>query len=434
MSLKLEWDHYSDQPHVIKDKKLKTALYKKARWDSCKLLFTNLLIYPLSYLHYFIFPTDKGHVNSDRFFGLSVNLDKDNIHTKNLVDELDINNLLIRVPLSDIDNLNSYVAFAKDYKDKSLLINILQDREHIVNKELLAESLTKVFTAFSPLTSRFQLGNAINRKKWAIFSMDEFLRFYKVGYDIRNKKFPTITLLGSSVIDFEYYFSIRTLFNFYSLKFDQFSSLLYVDRRGAPENTQMGFDLTKKLHLLHSLLRLSRKSNNEIVITETNWPITNTAPYAPTSENDCVSLDAQANYLVRYYLLALASGVVKNVYWHQLIAPGYGLIDDRNDQFIKYPSFSAMKTMIKHLQGAKFVAKTIENEIYKIQFSYDKSTIDVFWLTEKALHNSNSRKLTINHSHQKVYMRDGDMCTSRKVLISESPIYRVSKQNHDSSN
>jgi len=327
--MKLDWDHYSDQPAVIKDKALKKQIYQKkeVRRDLYKMLATNLIMYPVCFLKYLLFPVKKIDTDTNSFFGMSINLDKHPEQSKEFVKDLGVKNLLIRMPLADIKNIDKYVQFAEQFKDKNLLINILQDRTHVTDKALLKQSLTQVFTKFSPLTDRFQLGNAINRKKWAIFSMDEFLYFYKVGYDLRNEQFPELKLLGSSVIDFEYYFSIRTLFNLQKVKYDQFSTLLYVDRRGAPENTQMGLDLVKKLHLMQSMLTMSSKTGNEIVITETNWPITNTHPYAPTSEEDCVSLEDQADFLVRYYLLALASGVVKNIYWHQLIAPGYGLID-----------------------------------------------------------------------------------------------------------
>ncbi len=429
--MKLDWDHYSDQPHVIKDRGLKKQIYKQVRWDSFKMLLTNAVMYPLCLINYLLFPANKIAANTDEFFGMSINLDKNPEQTLALVDDLNIKNLLIRIPLSDIENIEKYVEFAKQYQSKNLLINILQDRRHVEDRALLETSLTQVFTQFSSLTNRFQLGNAINRKKWAIFSMDEFLRFYKVGFDLRNEKFPEIKLLGSSVIDFEYYFSIRTLFNSYKVHFDQFSSLLYVDRRGAPENTQMGLDLTKKLHLMQAMLRISHKSSNEIVITETNWPISNTAPYAPTSENDCVDLEAHANFLVRYYLLALASNVVKNVYWHQLIAPGYGLIDNRNDELIKYPAYQSFKVMLNELQGAIYQDITIDDNMYTAKFSKsveggNNQLIEVIWST-----NINEKIIDVNPETQSLVLRDGRKSNGNNVKISESPVYLKTNTNHN---
>ena len=427
--MKLDWDNYSDQPAVIKDRALKKQIYKQVRWDSLKMLLTNAVMYPVCALNYLLFPIKKINTDTASFFGMSINLDKNPEQSRALIDDLKVNNLLIRMPLADIENCHKYVAFAQQFKDKNLLISILQDRQHVEDHVLLKTSLEKVFTEFSPLTNRFQLGNAINRKKWAIFSMDEFLRFYQVGFNLRNDKFPEITLLGSSVIDFEYYFSIRTLFNLYKLRFDQFSSLLYVDRRGAPENTQMGLDLTKKLHLMQAMLRISPKSSNEIVITETNWPISNTAPYAPTSENDCVDLESHANFLVRYYLLSLASNVVKNVYWHQLIAPGYGLIDNRSDELIKYPAYTTFKVMLSLLQEANFLGMNIEGNIYTAGFSKQlginkTQSIDVIWSTE-----NNNKTIQIDTKRQQVIMRDGSINSEESVNISESPIYLISTDN-----
>ncbi|MGK0272295.1 MAG: hypothetical protein ACI88H_002962 [Cocleimonas sp.] len=432
--MKLDWDHYSDQPAVIKDRALKKQIYKQVRWDSLKMLLTNVVMYPICLINYLLFSIKKIPTDIDAFFGISINLDKNPKQTQALINDLGVNNLLIRMPLSDIENIEKYFTFAKQYQDKNLLINILQDRRHIEDSALLKNSLEQVFTKFSSLTDRFQLGNAINRKKWAIFSMDEFLRFYKVGFDLRNEKFPDIKLLGSSVIDFEYYFSIRTLFNLYKIRFDQFSSLLYVDRRGAPENTQMGLDLTKKLHLMQSMLRISPKSSNEIVITEANWPISNTAPYAPTSENDCVDLETHANFLVRYYLLALASNVVKNVYWHQLIAPGYGLIDNRNDELIKYPAYQAFKVMLNQLQGTTFANLIVKEDIYTAKFlkqiaENNSQLIEVIWST-KNIQNS----IDIDPKKQQIVLQDGSIKKGKSVKISESPIYLITNQTNKNIN
>lgn len=416
----LKWDSYSDQPHVIKDRRFKKEIYKTVRWDSFKMVVTNILMFPIVFIAYLASPIKKTITKSDVFFGISINLDKNPNDTRELIDELDCNNLLIRVPLHDIENLQAYVEFADQFSDKKLLINILQDRRHVEDLVMLEGSLDEIFTSFQHLTSRFQIGNAINRKKWAFFSMDEYLKFYQVAQHVKKRKFPNLTLLGSSIIDFEYYFTIRTLFNHYPIQFDQCSSLLYVDRRGAPENTQMGLNLIKKLHLLQSILRLSSKTNNGIVITETNWPISNTAPYAPTGEKECVSLEDHANFLVRYYLLALTSGVVQNIYWHQLIATGYGLIDNRNGKLIKYPAYYAFKNMLSLLQTANFIGLDVKGDLHRASFIYESNkTIDVLW--------SVSTEVVVSSHGKKIIHRDGKALKDQNdVTINQSPTYLLS--------
>ena len=414
-----KWDKYSDQPAVIKDKAFKRHIYKNIRWDFFKMLLTNLLVYPVAYIFYLLFSAKKISVNTTEFFGLSINLDKNPKETRALVDDLQVGNVLIRMPLHDIENIQEYISFAEQYKDKNLLINILQDRRHVEDLSLLKDSFKSIFEGFNHLTNRFQIANAINRKKWAIFSMDEYLQFFKVAYDLKQNRYPKLILLGASVIDFEYYFTVRTLFNIKKIRFDQCSSLLYVDRRGAPENTQMGLDLQSKLLFLQAMLQLSPKIKTpEIVITETNWPITKTAPYAPTSENDCVSLDDHASFLVRYYLLALATGVVKNVYWHQLIAPGYGLIDNRDGKLVKYPAYHAFKVMLTHLQGANFIDLKVNSGLYRASFTKDGKVIEVLWSLQK---------MEFNTENKKIVLRDGDEVSGDSIEIGRSPVYLFGK-------
>ena len=187
----LKWDSYSDQPEVIRDRAYKKRIYKAIRWDSFKMQATNALLYPVAYLFYLLVPVRKIELSTQTFFGMSVNLDKNPENTKELVDDLQVNTLLIRVPLSDIKNIQSYVDFAEQFKDKKLLINILQDRRHVEDLHLLKQSLNNIFQQFSNLTNHFQIGNAVNRKKWAIFSMDEYLKLYKVAYDLKKNRIIT---------------------------------------------------------------------------------------------------------------------------------------------------------------------------------------------------------------------------------------------------
>jgi hypothetical protein len=408
----IRWDSFSDQPEMIRDKRYKRNIYKAVAWDFIKMLATNVFIFPFAFLFYLLIPSKKIQANTHSFVGMSINLDKNPHQTRQLIDDLNVDNLLIRIPLHDIENLADYIEFAQQYSDKKLLINILQDRRHVEDPQRLQQSLDKIFHAFSPLTHRFQIANAINRKKWAIFSMDEYLCFYKVAYDLKQQKYPHLILLGSSVIDFEYYFTIRTLFNFYRLHFDQLSSLLYVDRRGAPENRQAGLDLIKKLHLLQAIVRLSPKTRTDIVITETNWPIENTHPYAPTSDEECVSLEEHANYLVRYYILAMASGVVEQVYWHQLIATGYGLIDNRHG-LIKYPAYYAFKTMLSVLKQARFISLLEHKGLYHARFQRDK-IIDVYWALDP---------VELPLQGKTIMSRNGKIIRQHPVHVGESPLY-----------
>ncbi|MCT7512591.1 PhoP regulatory network YrbL family protein [Aliarcobacter cryaerophilus] len=347
------WDSYSDQPNIIKDREYKKRMRALNSRDYIKLFFTSLVILPFASLLMKFFRGNCETSNQD-FIGLGVNLDKDDGKNtqQELVEELGVKNLIIRVPLSDIENLDLYVNFAKSFNEKSkknILINIIQNLGNISNEELFLKNIEKIFNAFENVSNEFQIGTTINRFKWGFFSVGDFIDFYTVAQKLRDEKYPNIKLLGPSVIDFEYYYNARAMFNLKKIKYDITSTLLYVDRRGSPKNSQYGFfDLKNKIALLYSLVKLSPKTlSNEIYITETNYPISNTAPYAPTSEKECVSLEDYTKYMLEYFEIAKKSKKIKRVYWHQLIAAGYGLVDNRDEKIVKYPQFYAFKEMLQ---------------------------------------------------------------------------------------
>jgi len=331
------WDKYSDQPYPIKDKAYKKQKRRENLWDYIPLLLTNIIFFPLSILLMKFFKAQP--IDPAEFYGMGVDLDKGDPQIA-LIQELGVKHILIRMPLWEMKRVDEYLDFAKKFKDQTILLNILQDREHIENKKLLQKDITTIFEKFSPIVSEYQIGNAINRTKWGFFSMSEYLSWYQTIQEIRDRDYPTIQLIGSSIIDFEYHYTIRTLFNNYPIKYDKFSSLLYVDRRGSPSNTQMGiFDTKNKIDMLYSLVKLSPKTTNDIYITEVNWPLSNTAPYAPTSERECISEEEYSNFMIEYLKTAKQSGKIKRVYWHQLIARGYGLVDDGDKNLRKMEAF-----------------------------------------------------------------------------------------------
>ncbi len=346
MKTPFKWDSYSDQPYPIKDKAYKKKMRKKYIFDNIILVLTNIVMLPVS-LFFMFFLKGKENPEKRDFFGMGVSLEKGDIQ-RELIDELGVKHLLIRMPLWEIARVDEYVEFAKSFADdKQILLNILQDREHIEDKKLLEKDIETIFEKFANFVSEYQLGNAINRTKWGFFSMSEYMNWYKVIQQVRDKKYPNLKLIGSSVIDFEYHYTIRTLFNFFDIKYDKFSALLYVDRRGAPQNTQMGvFDTRNKIKFLYSLVKLSHKTSSSIYITETNWPLSNTAPYAPTSELECVSEEDYAKFMRDYMYIAKESKMIERVYWHQLVAAGYGLVDDRDGKIRKTIAYEEFRKML----------------------------------------------------------------------------------------
>jgi hypothetical protein len=103
--------------------------------------------------------------------------------------------------------------------------------------------------------------------------------------------------------------------------------------------------MLRKLALLRAVVDKCSRKGQELWITEFNWPLKDTGKYSPAAGRPNVSEEEQADYLVRYHLLALSSGWVDRIYWWQLVAPGYGLVDSRSVVWRRRPAFRALQTL-----------------------------------------------------------------------------------------
>ena len=412
------WDDHSDQPYQLKDRALKKRLRRAERFSLFKTALSGLFFLPLSVV---AMPfLRKREVEPSRFAGLIVDPLRDPAASREAIEALGVEELLIRVKMWDISSLETAADFARQLRGKQLFFVIMQDREHVEDAALSRETFARIFTALSPFGSRFQIGTTLNRAKWGFASVDEYLRFFNTARQLRDDAFPALELVGPGVIDFEYHYTAHALFNFSGVRFDAVSALLYVDRRGAPENTQAGCDLTCKINLLSAMTMLSPRAKYPLYLTETNWPLTGTAPYAPTSEKECVDEEMHASYLVRYYLLALATQQVRTVYWHQLVAPGYGLVDNR-DGWRERPAFRAFKTFIALCGNARYIALQQQRNRFEMLLQNEDGLLRIFW--------TNGETFTRHFAQpQRFVDRDGEPFVTDTLDISDAPVYLPEKE------
>ncbi len=293
-----KWDDYSDQPALLKDRAYKKEMRQKEAISLLKTFLISLVVLPLSLM---AMPfVKRKEIKQSEFVTLGVDFKRESATTLAMLDELAVESILLRVKLWELEKLEDLKTFIQKTRQRKITLKILQDRENIEDIELLKRNLSLIFSTLQGLVDIYEIGSTINRTKWGFFSVDEYNRFYKVAYELKQTQFRDIKLIGSGVIDFEYHFTAHTLFNFFKYKYNGISSLLYVDRRGAPENTQLGFTLSDKIAWLSTMVWLSPKTEKKLYITETNWPLSGTAPYAPTSEKECVDEETYANFMLRY--------------------------------------------------------------------------------------------------------------------------------------
>lgn len=342
------WDPYSCQPYKMADEdKPRNGTANLLEYS--KVAGSALVGLPAIIYQYLRLSKQPCNIAAREFVGLSINADTEfQQATYEMVDELGVKELLLRVPVWETEHLEHYHRFLQPLSEHGLLINILQDRRSVQDLQLWQQQVREIIDMAWPYTKRFWIGNAINRTKWGCVHSGEYLRLQETVEALRAD-FPGIKLLGSSVIDFEPLVTWRTLWNACRYNLDANAALLYVNRRHSPFGTQYGiFDLENKLRLIKAMTRLANRSEDRLWITETNWPLLDTKPYTPNSGHPSRTVDepTQAKYLQQYYQIAWQTGWVEKVYWWQLINPGYGLVDHRNG-LRKMPAYYAFKELLE---------------------------------------------------------------------------------------
>ena len=304
---------------------------------------------------------------------------------------------------------------------------ILQDRRAVTNPQEWSAFLEMVVSAIVDKVEQIEITHAMNRVKWGIWSDREFAALLQPAFAMQAR-YPQVKWIGPACIDFEYMPLLTALAAVpKGAKFSALSHLLYVDRRGAPENKQGSFSTLEKSALLHAVAKKSNHTENRVVISEVNWPVKDTDEWSPVT---CPYVtpkwrrlrpgeteDEYANYLIRFYLITLCSGHIDQVFWWRLSAYGYGLVDDLHG-FRQRPAFSALKILLQTLGEAVFVRKwPTSDSLYLFEFERDGNKIRVAWI-----HNAITTSFP-EFAFNRVMDRDGNLLENWQ--LSEMPLYFI---------
>ena len=145
-------------------------------------------------------------------------------------------------------------------------------------------------------------------------------------------------------------------------------------------------------------------------------------PHSPAGKTVSVGEEEQADYLVRYYLLALGTGLVERVYWWRLIARGYGLVVPSSDGSLRRrPAWHALNTLNGQLDGADFHGPMAAPEgAYLYPFNLDGREIVVGWSL------SPETRATLPRPCREAVSRDGGKAPTPRgceVILGPSPTY-----------
>jgi tRNA A-37 threonylcarbamoyl transferase component Bud32 len=245
---------------------------------------------------------------------------------------------------------------------------LVQDRAAVKNPEGWSSFVSHVLGKVSDCVDWVELGHAANRVKWGVWRLREYERFMKETWKAVSE-YPEIKVMGPAAIDFEYPFVMSALSNVPAgCRYNALSHLLYVDRRGAPENMQGSFSALEKFALARSMARWSNACEDKLIVSEVNWPLLETGVYSPVGcpyespgirhGDPSVGEDDYADYMLRYMLIAVCSGMVERVYWWRMTAHGYGLVDDKDvSGWRKRPAYHMFKHLVDVLEGGRYLER-----------------------------------------------------------------------------
>ncbi len=346
------WDSHSDQPYRICDPKLRRRLRAACLGPHLYTAALTAATAPLVALRYAsLHQVRFAGPQAASFHGLGCSplpgLDQ---AQSELLDELDIDRVLVRQGAWQLKAWPRTRQFIAALAPRQVLLVLAQDRRSICQPGYWQQFCRQVIDELPDNVEAVQIGQAVNRLKWGCTHVGEALALDAVIPAIRQQR-PALRILGSSIIDFEPLASLRSLLAWNQPRLDGVAALLYVDRRGDPANTQAGcFDLTRKIRAIAALTAISPRSAKRLWLTEFNWPLTGHGPWAPTSARECVSEDQAAAWLQRYSAMAQASGLVERIYWWQLLAQGYGLVDPRDLR--RRPAFHALAARQREMRDS----------------------------------------------------------------------------------
>jgi len=434
----------------IAEKKQPSMLTKQVIFDGLRYILTGGLRIKKGHL-----PVQAHQIPHD-FIGICVASNQDAAVDDYVVANiklLGIQRVRLDFTYTDVDNyqvrfLNRLIAEGFD-----VTLHLLQPFEDAKNMQSVEAQLkwrkflVTVLDTFGQKIKAVEFGNTLNRKRWAGYDWSGFMQAWRIAHQEITSR--NITLIGPNVQDFEPLYNVSLLKTFKQQKLlpDIHSNNLFVERVTEPERfdhrilkyrwaTLLKYNLIKKARIL-------QKIGQDFGVPQTVssvafWAIYRIQRFLPDGEQK------QADYATRYFLLLAASGALASANWGALICQREGVIDDglteqeypdlervahyqqasgQLENYRHHPSYNALKTVAKMLQGAQYIKPIATSAGLEIHyFVLNNQHTHAVWAT-----NGNAAFATDVYSaaslaNANITDRDGNVL-SHLELITESPVY-----------
>lgn len=401
-------------------------------------------------------PADNHHVPAD-FIGVCVasTIDaKMDDYVIAQLRQLGIKQVRLDFTYGDLETFNARFLDRLITENFYVTLHLIQPFVHAKNmlsaseQQLWQAFLDNVLDRFGTYIKRVEIGSTINRKRWAGYTMDGFLRAWEIAFNALKQR--NIELAGPNVTDFEPVYNIGILSTLKAKNQlpDIHTNNLFSERVSEPERydhrilkyrwaTVLKFNLVKKARLLRKIS--SDFGIQKFISPVAFWAIYRIQRMLPDGEQK------QADYAARYMLLNAASGALNQVFWGALICHREGLIDDglidaeypalervthyanvdgELKNFRRYASFDAIKTVAGIIQSAIYKsAISSANGLEIHHFQSADHEIHALWTINGKVSFLSYLYHTESIQQAEIIHRDGHILNTTHHIVSESPIY-----------
>lgn len=370
------------------------------------------------------------------------------------LETLGIKRVKLDLSYSDIDNFNVRFLEKLIVANFSITLrlfppfNVARHMSDPAEQESWRQFLTTILDRYGTAVAQVEIGNTINRKRWAGYSLHSFLTTWQIAHQAIKSR--NIRLLGPNIQDFEpiYNIGILKILQIENILPDVHTDNLFVERVSEPERFDhrilkykwskfFKYNLIKKARTLQKIgldFGVSQTSSSAAF-----WAIYRIERVLTAGEQK------QADYLTRYFALLAASGALQQANWGAFICNREGLINDGLtdaeypelerityyqstdgvlNEHERYPSFYAMQSALKYLGGAHYqstIASAHGLEIH--HFNNHGLQIHLAWSINGKVAYLSDIYTEKTLSNAKILNRDGNKLEKNIELICESPIY-----------
>ena len=367
--------------------------------------------------------------------------------------QLGIKQVRLDFTYGDLEGFNARFLARLIAEKFNVTLHLLQPFSCAKNMEDTAEQaiwhrfLEATLNKFGAQVARVEIGSTINRKRWAGYTVNGFLRAWDIAYTATKQR--QIQLAGPNVTDFEpiYNIGILDMLKAKNQLPDVHTNNLFSERVSEPERfdhrifkyrwaTCLKFNLIKKARLLKKIS--TDFGIQHFVSPVAFWAIYRIQRLLPDGEQK------QADYAARYMLLNAASGGLDQAFWGAFICQREGLIDDgltddeypalervthyasvngKLQNFWHHASFNTIKTVASIIQGALYQkALSTANGLEIHHFQTSTHEVHALWTINGKVALLQDIYYASDITQAEIMHRDGYLI-GRTDIVSESPIY-----------